>query len=67
MAVETSLIILLVILFAGLAIPELFRKVRMPFVTSIILIGAILGPHGLKYVEFDPIVAFIGFLGMTFL
>ncbi|MBW3022403.1 cation:proton antiporter [Candidatus Woesearchaeota archaeon] len=67
MAVETSLIILLVILFAGLAIPELFKKVRMPFVTSIILIGAILGPHGLKYVEFDPIVAFIGFLGMTFL
>jgi len=64
---QSTLLILLVILAVSLIVPELFKKLRIPFVTSLILIGAILGPYGLKYVEFDSIISFFGFLGMTFL
>jgi len=65
--VESTLIVLLTILAAGLIVPELFRKLRVPLVTSIILVGSFLGPHGLNYVRHDNIIGFFGFLGMTFL
>jgi len=65
--VESTLIVLLVILAAGLVVPELFKRLRVPFVTSIILVGSILGPHGLNYVRHDEVIGFFGFLGMTFL
>ncbi len=61
------MIVLLVILLAGLIIPELFKKIRIPFVTSLIIIGAVLGPNGLGYVQTNPIIEFFGFLGMAFL
>lgn len=65
--VETTLIILLIILSLGLIIPELFRKFRIPFVTILILLGAFLGPHGFDYIQSNEIIEFLGFLGMTFL
>jgi len=64
---ETPLLILLVILAIGLIVPELFRKFKIPFVTSIILFGAVLGPNLLGYVEFNETIGFLGFLGMAFL
>jgi len=64
---ETTLIVLLVILSLGLLIPELFKKFRLPLVTILILLGAFLGPNGLKYIEPNEIIEFLGFLGMTFL
>ena len=53
-----TLLVLLVILTLGLVIPELFRKFRMPFVTIILVLGALLGPNGLNYIQFNDIISF---------
>jgi len=65
--VEGTLFVLLLILSLGLIVPELFRKFRLPFITVIMVLGAIFGPHGFGYVELNETVEFFGFLGMTFL
>jgi len=64
---EGTLLVLLLILFVGLVVPELFRKLRLPFVTSLILVGAFFGPHGMALIEVNETVEFFGFLGLTFL
>lgn len=66
-AAESTLLVLLLILSLGLVVPELFRKLRLPFVTSLILVGAVLGPNSLGVIEINETVTFFGFLGMTFL
>lgn len=58
---------LLLILLSGLFIPELFKKLKVPYVTSIMLIGAVMGPFGLGYVGSDEVISFLGFLGSMFL
>ncbi len=65
--VDNSLLILLLILLLGLFIPELFKRFKLPFVTSIILVGAALGPFGFDYIQPNPVIEFFGFLGFTFL
>jgi Kef-type K+ transport system membrane component KefB len=67
MANESTLLVLLLILMLGLLIPELLKKVRLPFITLIILSGAIFGSHGLGLVAANETLDFFGFLGMTFL
>jgi Kef-type K+ transport system membrane component KefB len=67
MAVENTLIVLLLVLAIGLIVPELFRRFRIPLLTLIIVAGAITGPHGFNYVQFDDTINFFGFLGMAFL
>jgi len=64
---HATLIPLLIILALGLLIPELMKKLKVPFVAALILIGALVGPNFLGYVHTDPIIHFFGFLGMTFL
>ena len=65
--VESTLVVLLAILSLGLIIPELFKKLKLPFVTIILLLGSIFGPNGLNFVKSNDTIAFFGFLGMTFL
>jgi Kef-type K+ transport system membrane component KefB len=67
MIADGTLITLLLVLSLGLIIPELFKKSRVPFLTLIILAGAITGPYGLDYVKIDDTISFFGFLGMAFL
>ncbi len=67
MVFESTLLTLVIILGAGLIIPEMFKKFRLPFITLLILTGSLLGPHGLGYVEIDEIIGFFGFMGMAFL
>jgi len=67
MPVENTLVILLFILALGLVIPELFKKSKIPFISLIILAGAVLGPYGLNYVPANDTISFFGFLGMAFL
>jgi len=67
MASETTLVALLIILFFGLITPELFKRLKVPFVTSLIIVGSVLGPHGFNYLENNEIIGFLGFLGMSFL
>ncbi|MBT5808283.1 cation:proton antiporter [Candidatus Uhrbacteria bacterium] len=64
---ESTLLVLLLILSVGLIVPELFRKLRLPFITSLILVGAALGPNGVDIVQTNETVAFFSFLGLTFL
>lgn len=64
---ESTLLVLLLILSVGLVVPELFRKLRLPFVTSLILVGAALGEHGLGLVVSNETIEFFSFLGLTFL
>jgi len=66
-AIESTLPILLVILSLGLIVPELFKKLHLPWVTILIILGAILGPHGVNYVQQNEVIEFFGFLGFTFL
>jgi len=66
-AIDSTLIILLFILAIGLILPEVFKKTRLPFITLIILAGAITGPNGFDYFQIDTTLYFLGFLGMAFL
>lgn len=69
MHIETETMLgLLMILFLGLILPELFKKtVHLPFVTSLVIIGSVFGPYGLDIIESNEIIEFFGFLGFTFL
>jgi Kef-type K+ transport system membrane component KefB len=64
---ESTLLVLLLILSVGLIVPELFRKLRLPFVTSLILVGALLGQNGIGLIESNETIEFFSFLGLTFL
>lgn len=64
---DNSLITLLLVLALTLIIPELFKKFRIPFLSLIIISGAIFGPNALAYVEVNETINFFGFLGMAFL
>jgi len=54
------------VLFFGLLLPQLLRPLHLPFATSLILVGSVMGPHGLGYVEPDASLVLFGFLGATF-
>lgn len=64
---DSAILVLLFILFIGLIVPELFKKLRIPYITILILFGAFLGPNGLNYVQPNSIIDFFGFLGVAFL
>jgi Kef-type K+ transport system membrane component KefB len=64
---NSTLLVLLIILSLSLIVPEMFKRLRLPFVTIIIAIGALFGPNGLNYVQSNDTIAFFGFLGMAFL
>lgn len=63
---EHFLAVLGVVLFFGLLLPRLLRPLHLPFATSLILVGSLLGPHGLGYVAPDESLILFGFLGATF-
>jgi Kef-type K+ transport system membrane component KefB len=60
------LAVLGVVLFFGLLLPHLLRPLHLPFASSLILVGSLLGPHGLGYVVADESLVLFGFLGATF-
>lgn len=62
-----TLVILSLILFVGLILPELFKKFKFPLITPLLLLGAILGPFGFDIIQSNEIVEFLGFLGVSFL
>lgn len=63
---EDTLLLLASILFFGLIVPQFFRKIRISFVASVIIIGAAFGPFGLNYIQTDETIKLFGFLGATF-
>lgn len=60
------LAVLGIVLFFGLLLPQLFRPLHLPFATSLIVIGSLLGPNGLGYVKPDEYLMLFGFLGAMF-
>lgn len=64
---ENTLMVLGGIFFFGLIIPQFFKRLHLPFATSLIFLGAAMGPSGLEYVEIDETMRVFGFLGATFL
>lgn len=60
------LAILGILLFFGLLLPRLLRPLHLPFATSLILVGSILGPYGMGWVASEPGLELFGFLGATF-
>lgn len=65
--IDGPVLVLLFILFLGLLIPEMAKKLRLPYITVLILLGAFLGPNALDYVRPNTIIDFFGFLGAAFL
>ena len=57
------LAVLGVLLFFGLLLPRLLRPLHLPFATSVILVGAAMGPHGLALVSPDDSLRLFGLLG----
>lgn len=63
-----TLLGLLLILSLGLIVPDIIKRtLHLPFVTSIILIGSIIGPNGFDLIQSNEVIDFFGFLGFTFL
>jgi Kef-type K+ transport system membrane component KefB len=63
---EHSLAILGVVLLVGLFIPAIFERFRVPFVSSLIIVGAVMGPQGLGIIEPNTTLTLFAFLGATF-
>lgn len=64
---ENTLLVLGVIFFFGLIIPQFFKRLHLSFATSLIVLGAVMGPFGTGYVEIDETMRIFGFLGATFI
>lgn len=58
---------LLVILLTGMMVSELLKHIKLPFASAIILIGALIGPHGTGHIQHNEVITFFGFLGSAFL
>ncbi len=63
---ESFLAVLGVVLFFGLLLPQFLKPLHLPFATSLILVGSIMGPNGLGYVVPDQSLTLFGFLGAMF-
>jgi Kef-type K+ transport system membrane component KefB len=65
-AAEHSLAVLGIVLLVGLLAPELLRRLHIPFVSALMVVGAALGPYGFGYIEADSTLILFAFLGATF-
>lgn len=63
---QHGLALLGVVLLVGLFIPAVLERFHVPFASALILVGAVLGPHGLDYVRPDETLALFALLGATF-
>ena len=61
------LLFFLIIIGAAFFLPELAKKIHIPYVTSIIIAGILIGPHGFKLLDLGEIASFLAFLGAIFL
>lgn len=60
------LAVLGVLLFFGLLLPRLLSPLHLPFATSLILVGSLMGPNGFGLVQPDDSLSLFAFLGGTF-
>ena len=62
-----SLLPFFVILTAGLVFSELFKRLHLSYVTTLILSGILIGPYALDIIQVDESMTFIGSIGIIFL
>ncbi|MFH1448445.1 MAG: cation:proton antiporter [Candidatus Micrarchaeota archaeon] len=63
----TELLSFLILISAGVFFSELFRRLHLPFVVSLIIAGIIIGPHGLGLFTTDATMEFLALMGLVFL
>ena len=61
------LLFFLIIIGAAFLLPELAKKIHIPYVTSIIIAGILIGPFGFKLLDLGDIASFLAFIGAIFL
>ncbi len=61
------LLFFLIIITAAFILPELAKKIHVPYVTAIILAGIAIGPFGFKLLDLGEIASFLAFIGAIFL
>lgn len=57
----------LIIIGAAFILPELAKKIHIPYVTSIILAGILIGPFGFNILNLGETASFLAFIGAIFL
>jgi Kef-type K+ transport system membrane component KefB len=57
----------LVILLAGIFFSEVFKRLHLPYVLSLIIAGIVVGPLGLNIITFTPTILFLSSIGVIFL
>jgi Kef-type K+ transport system membrane component KefB len=62
-----ELLTFFIILAAGLAFSEVFRRLHLPYVSALVLCGMLIGPFALNLVSSDGTIAFLGSVGLVFL
>ena len=61
------LIFFLLIIGASFILPELAKKIHIPYVTSIIITGVLIGPFGFNILDLGDTASFLAFIGAIFL
>jgi len=61
------LIFFLMIIGASFILPELAKKIHIPYVTSIIIAGILIGPFGFNILDLGDTASFLAFIGAIFL
>lgn len=56
-----------IILFVGVVISQLFLRMRVPWVVSLIAGGILIGPNGLGWFQPDDTITFLSTVGLVFL
>ena len=57
----------LVILLAGVFFSEIFKRLHLPYVLSLIIAGIVIGPLGLNLITLSPTMLFLSSIGVIFL
>ena len=57
----------LVILLAGVFFSEIFKRLHLPYVLSLIIAGIVIGPLGLSLITLSPTMLFLSSIGVIFL
>jgi len=62
-----ALIFFLIVIGAAFIMPELAKKIKIPYVTSIVIAGILIGPFGFKVLQLSETVEFLAIIGAIFL
>ncbi len=62
-----ELLSFLILISAGLFLSEIFRRLHVPYVVGLIIAGILIGPYVFNILTIDPIIEFLGSIGLIFL